>query len=149
MLRDLSETLQAILDDENLRKPFPELFAAQIAFERPSEQFNPTQTTLNLFLFDIRENTELRTNERIVERRNGEARVARPPKRIDCSYLLTAWAAGGTGPMLVLEEHGLIGQALQVLARYPTIPGEFLQGSLKEQGLPLPLHVGAANGGAM
>ena len=79
MLRDLSETLEAILDDEGLRKSFPELLAAQIAFERPSEQFNPSQTTINLFLFDIRENKELRTNERVVERRNGEALVGRPP----------------------------------------------------------------------
>ena len=49
MIRDLSETLQAILDDAALEKSFPELAAAQIAFERPSDQFSPSQTTINLF----------------------------------------------------------------------------------------------------
>src|SRR5205085_2039354 len=147
MIRDLSETLQAILDDADLGKSFPELAAAQIAFERPSEQFNPSQTTINLFLFDIRENTELRTNERTVERRNGETLLGPPPKRIDCSYLVSAWAAGGTGPRLVLDEHELLGQALQVLAGYPTVPEKFLQGSLKDQGLPLPLSFGETSGG--
>lgn len=151
MIRDLSETLQAILDDAELAKeePFRKLVEAQVAFERPSEQFKPSQTTVNLFLFDIRENTELREKEPVVERSNGRARIRRPPMRVDCSYLLTAWAAGGTGPELVLEEHDLLGQAMQVLARYPTIPEKFLQGSLKEQSRPLPLSVGGTERGEM
>lgn len=147
MIRDLSETLQAILDDPQLGKetPFKRLVAAQVAFERPSEQFNPSQTTVNLFLFDIRENMELRDKEPFVERRDGKAFIQRPPMRVDCSYLLTAWAAGGTGPELVLEEHDLLGQALQLLARYPTIPEKFLRGGLKQQGRPVPLSVGGTN----
>ncbi|MDQ3907274.1 MAG: Pvc16 family protein [Acidobacteriota bacterium] len=149
MLRDLSETLQAILDDEGIGKDFPELLAARVAFDRPSEQFNPSQPTISLFLFDIRENTELRTNERVIERRNGEALVGRPPKRIDCSYLVTAWGAGATGSQHLLEEHELLGQALQVLSRHATIPENFLQGSLKNQGLPVPLSVSGANVGGM
>jgi hypothetical protein len=149
MLRDLSETLQALLDDKELAAPFPELAEAHIAFERPSEQFNPSQTTINLFLFDIRENTELRSKEPVVERSNGQALIRQRPKRIDCSYVVTAWAAGSTGPELVLEEHELLGQLMQVLARYPTIPEEFLQGRLKEQEIPLPLSVGGANAGGM
>jgi len=149
MIRDLSETLQAVLDDPSLEASFPELAGAQIAFERPSEQFSPSQTTIDLFLFDIRENTGLRSKEPIVERKNGRALVRQPPKRIDCSYLVTAWAAGGTGPQLVLEEHELLGQAMQVFARYPTIPDKFLQGSLKEQELPLPLNIGGTNTGEM
>lgn len=143
MIRDLSETLQAILDDPTLGKSFPELAQAQVAFDRPSEQFNPSQTTIDVFLFDIRENLELRTNEPVVERRDGQAVIRRPPKRVDCSYLLTAWAAGGTGPNLVLLEHELLGQAMQVLSRHPTIPAEFLQGDLKAQSLPVPLAIGA------
>jgi hypothetical protein len=143
MIRDLSETLQAMLDDPALEKSFPELAQAQIAFDRPSEQFNPSQTTIDIFLFDIRENLALRTSEPIVERRDGQALIRRPPKRIDCSYLLTAWAAGSTGPNLVLLEHELLGQAMQVLSRYPTIPPDFLQGDLKGQGLPVPLVIGA------
>ena len=152
MIRDLSETLQAILDDPQLgkQKPFRKLVEAQVAFERPSEQFNPSQTTLNLFLFDIRENVELRDKEPVVERGgDGRASIRRPPMRVDCSYLLTAWAAGSTGPELVLEEHELLGLALQVLARYPTIEERFLRGGLKEQGRPVPLSVGGMSSDEM
>jgi hypothetical protein len=149
MIRDLSETLQAILDDPGLEKSFPELAAAHVAFERPSEQFAPSQATVNLYLFDLRENIELRAREPVVERRNGRALIERPPMRVDCSYLVTAWAAGGAGPKPVLEEHELLGQAMQVFARHATVPEKFLQGSLKGQGHPLPLAVGGANGGEM
>lgn len=149
MFGDVSQTLQALLDDDQLGGPFPELAAAQVAFDRPSEQFSPSQATINLFLFDIRENLELRTSEPVVTRLNGEAQVQRPPKRVDCSYLVTAWSAGGTGPRLVLDEHELLGQAMQVFVRYPFIPEKFLRGSLKGQGLPLPLRVGGTNKGEM
>lgn len=151
MIRDLTETLQAMLDDPELgrEEPFRKLVEAQIAFERPSEQFNPSQTTINLYLFDIRENLELREREPFIERRNNEALIRRPPMRVDCSYLLTAWAAGSTGPELILEEHELLGLAMQALARHPTIPEKFLQGSLKEQDRPLPLSVGGTNKGEM
>ena len=44
-----------------------------------------------------------------------------------------------TGEELVLQEHELFSQVLQVLARYPTIPDQFLQGSLAEQEPPLPM----------
>ena len=151
MIRDLSETLQAILDDPDLEKeePFRKLAGAQVAFESPSEQYKPSQTTVNLFLFDIRENTELREKEPVVERLNGQALIRRPPMRVNCSYLLTAWAAGGTGQELVLEEHELLGQAMQLLARYPTIPEKFLKRSLTQQGRPVPLSVGGMHGDEM
>src|SRR5690606_30305455 len=60
MIRNLSETLEQLLATE--------LPGVQIEFVRPSEPYNPAQglTTLNLFLFDIRENVELRSNERVV-----------------------------------------------------------------------------------
>jgi phage antirepressor YoqD-like protein len=59
MIRDLSQTLRAILTQPGLPA---ELAAAQIAFDRPTEQFNPSQTTVDLFLFDVQENKELRSN---------------------------------------------------------------------------------------
>src|SRR5262249_10755481 len=95
MIRDLSETLRAILDDPALATSFPELAAAQIVFDRPAESFNPAQTTIDLFLYDIRENMELRSNEPRYERLNGQTRIHRAPMRVACSYLVTAWPVGG------------------------------------------------------
>lgn len=55
MIRELSETMRAILDDPTLATAFPELAAAQILFDRPVEGFNPAQATVDLFLYDVRE----------------------------------------------------------------------------------------------
>ncbi|HEY9605886.1 MAG TPA: Pvc16 family protein [Allocoleopsis sp.] len=141
MIRDLSQTLRAILTQPGLPA---ELAAAQIAFDRPTEQFNPSQTTVDLFLFDVQENKELRSNEPTIERRNGQATVRQPPLRVMCSYLVTAWPVGGTEQ--ALQEHRLLSQVLQVFSGYPTIPEPFLQGNLRGQEPPLPMHVSVADG---
>jgi hypothetical protein len=144
MIRDLSLTLRAILDDPALNTSFPELAAAQIVFDRPVETFNPTQTTIDLFLFDVRENMELRSNEPRYERLDGQIRIHPPPLRVLCSYLVTAWPVGGTE--LPLQEHRLLSQVLQVLSRHPKIPASFLQGKLVGQEPPLPMMTSQADG---
>jgi len=126
MIRDLSETLRAILKQPGLPPP---LNTAQVVFDRPTAQFNPPQSAIDLFLFDIRENAELRNHEPTVIHSNGHAIIRRPPMRVDCSYLVTAWIAGGVD--VALQEQLLLSQVLQVLVRYPTIPEPFLQGGLK------------------
>jgi uncharacterized protein DUF4255/carboxypeptidase family protein len=137
MIRDLSTTLQAILSDPSLATPFPELSQAHIAFDRPDDGFKPAQTTLDLFLFDVRENMELRSNEPTIERLNGQAVIHRAPMRVACSYLVTAWPVGGTD--LVLQEQRLLAQVLQVLSTYPMIPATYLKGKLAGQEPPLPM----------
>ena len=144
MINDLSITLRAILDDPKLAAAFPELAAAQVVFDRPTEQFNPSQTTINLFLYDVREDMELRTSEPVVERQNGQAVIKRPPLRVACSYLLTVWAVGGGE--LPLQEQKILSQALMVLSRYPTIPEAFLKGGLAGQEPPLPMMTSRSDG---
>lgn len=136
--------MRALLDDPALAATFPELAAAQIVFDRPAETFNPTQTTINLFLYDIRENMELRSNEPRYERLNGQTRIHRPPMRVACSYLVTAWPVGGAD--LALQEHRLLSQAAQALSRYPKIPAPFLRGSLVGQEPPLPMMTAQTDG---
>jgi hypothetical protein len=99
---------------------------------------------IDLFLYDIRENLELRNAEPLLERINGQAVRRPPPMRVDCTYLVTAWPVSGTE--LPLQEHRLLAQTLQVLARYPTIPAAFLQDSLKGQEPPLPLVTSQTGG---
>ena len=138
MIDDLSRTLETILDDPGIGGEFPELFDAHIVFDRPDDTFTPSApASLDLFLYDIRENLELRNNETIVERQDNQAVISKPPRRIDCSYLVTAWPTGD--PPLELREQQLLGQALQVLGRYPKIPETFLQGLLVGQRPPLPM----------
>lgn len=144
MIRDLSLTLQAILDDPALVATFPELAAAQIVFDHPVETFSPTQTTIDLFLYDIRENMELRSNEPTHRRLNGQIEIQRSPVRVACTYLITAWPVGGTD--LALQEHRLLSQVLQVLSRYPKIPAAFLQGQLVGQEPSLPMMMAQTDG---
>jgi hypothetical protein len=135
MIRDLSESLWAMLDDPALAVRFKELAAAQVVFEPPTEQFKPAQTTLDLFLYDVREDMELRTSEPVVERPTGKAVIRRAPLRVACTYLVTAWPVGGAE--LALQEHHLLGQALQLLSEHATIPAAYLRGGLVGQEPPM------------
>lgn len=123
MINDLSESLRALLTQPGLPG---ELAAAQIVFDRPSEPFNPAQTTIDLFAYEIRENH----NARNTLPGSGAQRTL----RIACSYLVTAWPVGGSE--LALKEQQLLGEVLQVLAGYPVIPAALLRGSLIGQDPP-------------
>lgn len=138
MLDDLDKTLKVVLEAglrDSLRTPFTITFAA------PDEKFPPSTVSLpaiNLFLYDVRENRDLRTNEMLVEHTaDGRAMQLRPPVRIDCSYLITAWTSEANDA--AAGEHALLGNVIRVLLRAPTIPGEMLQGTLRDHPAVLPV----------
>jgi Pvc16 N-terminal domain/Carboxypeptidase regulatory-like domain len=143
MINDLSLVLRNILSDPALPEP---LRSAQIELDHPTETYTPAGglRTINVFLYDIRENAELRNNEPVVERLNGQARITRAPLRVECSYLITAWP-DGTGQAMFLQEHQLLSQVLQAFSRFSTIPPNFLTGTaLVGQEPPLPLMTAQA-----
>jgi len=134
---DLSHTLEAVLQDPAFTTMFPELAAADIVFDRPLDPFTPAKTTIDLFLYDLREDLDLRSNE-VTRTRVGSQVITHPAAlRLACSYLVTAWPVGGTD--LPLQEQRLLSEVLVVLSHYPTIPNIFLQGSLLGQDPPLPM----------
>jgi hypothetical protein len=139
MINGLDETLAALL-----RRELPTGLAGQvqISFAIPDDQFPPQSVNLpaiDLFLYDIRENLELRSNESIVERRSdGTATRYRAPVRVDFSYLITAWPSQSV-PEPAEDEHRILGDVMRVLLRYRTIPEEMLQGELVGQTPPLPV----------
>jgi len=138
MFDDLDSILQQLL-----KREMPPALVSQvtITFAAPAAQFPPSSVTLpaiDLFLYDVRENRDLRSNEWTVERRSdGTASKTRPPVRIDCSYLITAWASDKSNSP-VQDEHRLLGEVMRVLLRFSTIPAAILQGSLQGQEPPLP-----------
>jgi hypothetical protein len=134
VIQDLSNTLKAILTQPGLPA---DLAAAAIVFDRPADAFAPTQTTVDLFLYDIRENLELRNYQSTVAVSDGVAKFTPPPLRVACSYLVTAWPVGGTN--VALQEQQLLAEVLQLLAGIPVIPANFLQGSLVGQQPALPV----------
>jgi hypothetical protein len=144
MFQDLDETLRVMLGDA--AAPV-ELRNADVSFDAPNKNFAPTQPTVNLFLYEVKENRVLRDPRPIVTR-VGDAFVRRAaPLRVDCTYMVTAWS-NQTGATGVAEEHLLLALALAWLSRFPTIPDTFLQGGLVgSQPFPLQTFVAQTEDG--
>jgi hypothetical protein len=139
MINDLDETLGALLKRELPRGMAEQV---QVSFAAPDDQFPPQSVTLpaiDLFLYDVRENLELRSSEVYLERRtDGTAVKTEAPVRVDVSYLITAWPSQSVAEPSE-DEHRLLGEVMRALLRYRTIPRELLQGTLAGQRLPLPV----------
>jgi hypothetical protein len=138
VIDDLDRTLAALLQHE-----LPAEILAQVAvtFATPDDAFPPQAVTLpaiDLFLYDLRETRDLRTNEWQLERdADGTLLRDRPPVRVDCSYLVTAWPSASSSSR-ALDEHHLLGAAIVALLRHPTLPPAVLQGSLAGAQVELP-----------
>jgi hypothetical protein len=137
MIDDLDRSLAALLEQE---LPAGLVEQVTVTFAAPNDQFPPPSVALpavDLFLYDVRENRELRRVEPRVERSNGVVVQTPPPVRVDCSYLVTAWASdSSTTP--AFDEHRLLGEVMRVLLRHPTLPEGVLRGSLQAQEQPSP-----------
>lgn len=134
MITDLDKTLEQLLIKE---MPI-ENSEVDIQFDLPNREWATrlSRPTTNLYLYDIRENIELRRNDWIVERDdNGRATKKWPPRRIDLAYLVTAWTSA------IEDEHHLLWRALWALFRHPELPEEVLQGSLQEATVPIPTSI--------
>jgi hypothetical protein len=137
MFDDLDAAINAILNDATA--PI-ELRNADVSFETPDQNFAPAQPTVNLFLYETKENRELRDPAPIIERLGTTFIRRTPPIRMDCSYIVTTWSPAPAAAR-VAEEHRLLAQAILWLSRFPTIPTAFLQGTLLNQPFPVPMFV--------
>ncbi len=146
MIRDLDETLRALLKQQ--APPGSELAGADVSFDLPDGEWRSTlgSLTVNCYLYDVRENRDMRTTEPVKQRHPATGRaIYRPaPVRIDCAYCITAWSPAADES--VLDEHRLLGQVLMVLLRHPTIPAALLQGSLATQLPPYPTMIASTDG---
>lgn len=136
MINEVTESLEALLKQPGLPPPLRD---AAIRFDRPTDPYSLDQTTVNVFLYEVRENLELRSNEPVTRRVAGATFVDPPPYRVSCIYMVTAWPVDG--PDLAKQEHQLLSQVLQLLAGTPIIPPAFLTPALLLQEPPLPMVV--------
>jgi hypothetical protein len=134
VINEVTESLEAFLKQPGLDPPLRD---AAIRFDRPTEPYSLDQTTVNLFLFEVRENLDFRSNEPVVRRVDNQSFVEPPPYRAECEYLVTAWPVGGTD--LPKQEHQLLAQVLQLFAGTPVLPAAFLTPNLALQEPPLPM----------
>jgi uncharacterized protein DUF4255/carboxypeptidase family protein len=140
MFHDLDTTIEKILNDTAAPA---ELQNAGVSFETPINTYSPKlpDRAIDLFLYEVKENRELRDPVPISETVNNVYVLRRPPVRVDCSYLVTAWTDGLTGWTKIQTEHQLLGQAFFWLSRFPTIPSTYFAGSLVGQPFPPPSMV--------
>jgi hypothetical protein len=134
MFNDVDETLRQLLIADVPINPAE----VDISFERPSREWSSRLTgpTLNVFLFDIRERVEMRDDSwQITNRANGKATQERPPRRIDLSYMVTAWAREPA------DEHRILGRVLASLYRNYQVPAPQLQGYLANSKVPVLLRI--------
>lgn len=146
MIRDLDLTIQELL--ETRAQVGSELAGADVVFDLPDADWRAGlgQLTVDCYLYDLRENAELRTQEPLLQRSADGSRAGRvrPPARVDCSYCITAWSTATDDP--VLEEHRVLSQVLRIILANASIPADVLQGSLATQIPPYPTIIAAADG---
>lgn len=104
-----------------------------IDFHQPTRDWSTrlgNTFTINVFLYDVRENNILRQPqwERLPGNgRDQRAHLKRGPLRLDYSYMITAWANDPE------DEHILLRNCLLTLFRFPILPKDRLVGSLQNQ----------------
>lgn len=133
MLDDLDETLRQLLIAEIPVKNGE----VEISFDQPRREWSGrlSRPTVNLFLYDVRENNILRQYQ--WERLPGgyskdeQARLKRTPFRVDCLYMLTTWAA------VPEDEHHLLARSMLALFRFPILPEDRLVSSLRNPHFPI------------
>jgi len=142
VFQDLDATLAALVRAELA------LSGVDISFVGPDDQFPPPSVTLpalSFFLYDVRQNTDLRSTDWDVSRDDsGVTTRRRPPARVDCSYLITAWPSQST-PDPAQDEHRMLGEVLKVLLRHHRIPAQYLRGDLVGSEPPVPTRIVAEN----
>jgi hypothetical protein len=127
MITDLDETLRQLLIAEMPVKNGE----VDIKFDLPKREWSSrlSKPTVNLFLYDVRENNVLRQHQweqTANGRRNDNlAHLKRTPFRVDCFYMLTTWANDPD------DEHRLLTRALLALFRFPVLPEDRLVGTLR------------------
>lgn len=114
----------------------------EVSFAAPDGHFSVKLPAVDLFLYDLRENLELRSNDETIEyvEDGCKSRVRAPVVRIDASYLITAWP-GGQQADSPSDEHRLLGAVMLTLLRFRKLPRDLLGPRLADAGLPLPVTV--------
>jgi hypothetical protein len=129
MIQDLDATLKELL----VQKVPIDTQQVEIKFEMPTKDWAAAMTkpTVNLFLYDIRENHELRSNEPRLTRQGAIGVETRSPPRVDVTYLVSVWATE------VADEHRLLGSLLKTMLRFAVLPEDVLKGQMTMQPFPL------------
>jgi hypothetical protein len=137
MLTELHDALRRLLHEQGQMSPLE----VDVRFEAPTRQWidRLTRPTIDLFLYDLEENADLRATQFQTLRSNGHAERRAPPRRIDLKYMVSGLATD------IGDAHRLLWRALVTLLKYPEVPTELLSRELRLPDVPLTTRV--AHGG--
>lgn len=134
MIHEIDEALRLIVLRDTLDGT-----GVDLSFDAPTKDWAARRNapTVNVYLYDIREDVERR--DVIPEPVRGEngrivARKA-PPRVYRLSYLVTAWTQRPE------DEHHLLASLLAALSQHPRLPDDVLTGSLSGQEHPVTAQV--------
>jgi len=134
MIHEVDEALRNLIRGEALRGS-----DVEVVFDAPTKEWAARRNapTVNLYLYDLREDIKRRQRGLINEYGDGGRVVARhkPPRYFKLSYLLTAWTQRAE------DEHRLLSQILLTVLQHEIVPAQLLRGQLAELGLGVRLTV--------
>jgi hypothetical protein len=139
MLLELHKSLQRLLHERgNISSR-----EVDITFEAPTRERidKLTRPTVNLFLFDLQENIDLRQSNFQTTRNNGRAERRLAPRRFDLRYMVSALTTA------IDDEHELLWRVLVTLVRHPQLPTELLSEELRLLEPPLATRVSQVDEG--
>ncbi|MFT7838799.1 DUF4255 domain-containing protein [Saccharothrix sp. BKS2] len=133
MIHEVDEALRRLVRDDALRGT-----DVEVAFDAPTKDWSARRNapTVNVYLYDIREDLRRRQRGLLNEYENGRVAARHlPPRHIKLSYLVTAWTQRSE------DEHRLLSELLVNFLRHESLPARLLTGSLAGLGLPVPMTV--------
>jgi hypothetical protein len=133
VIHEVDEALRRLVRDDALRGT-----DVEVAFEAPTKDWAARRNapTVNVYLYDIREDLRRRQRGLLNEYDNGQVTARRlPPRHIKLSYLVTAWTQRSE------DEHRLLSELLVGFLRHESVPVGLLTGSLVALGLPVPMTI--------
>ena len=131
-IADVSYTLIDLLRNKMEDLIDPDL----IAIVSPEEIEANDSVRLSLFLFQVIENVHMKNQEmQIID----PAKLKYPPLIMDLSYMLTSYPSSGIQDITerTMEEHSILGKAMQVIHDNSIITDPFLRGCLTDDGQEL------------
>jgi Pvc16 N-terminal domain len=125
MLTDLHDCIRELIHERGHIDPNE----VDVTFEIPTREWidKLVRPTVDLYLVELEENTELRKTQYQTKRANGNVEFRQPPRRIDLRYVVTALTTNAD------DSYRLLWRVLGVLMRTPELPPERLPENLKLQ----------------
>lgn len=133
MIHEVDESLRAFIASGAANG------SVDVSFDAPNRDWVARRSgpTINVFLYDIREDLERRQVAPMPVRDGSGTVVSRrsPLRRFKLSYLVSAWTQRPE------DEHRLLSDLLTRFLRVDTVPRDHLRGSLADSGAPLLLEL--------